>query len=160
LLHRREWNKVVSKKKDVENIISTLNDFALEPAAINPLFEKLGASRIVEKQKAQKILLRPDVELHDMIAEVPALSDLLVNYSEASLEQASIQVKYEVYIEKEKELVQRMSTLEELAIPESFDYKKIQALGNEAREKLIKIKPTTLGKPAASPASIQVMCRY
>jgi len=108
--------------------------------------------------------LRPDVELHDMITEVPALSDLLENYSEESLEQASIQVKYDVYIEKEKELVQRMSTLEELAIPESFDYKKIQALGNEAREKLIKVKPTTLGQASRisgiNPSDVQILMVY
>jgi len=69
-----------------------------------------------------------------------------------------------VYIEKEKELVERMSQLEDLKIPDAFDYKKIQALGNEAREKLIKIKPATLGQASRisgiNPSDVQILMIY
>ncbi|HSU27843.1 MAG TPA: FAD-dependent oxidoreductase, partial [Chitinophagaceae bacterium] len=164
LASQERMDKVAAKKADVEKIINILTEFPVESVAINPLFEKIGSSPISEKQKAQKILLRPDVELEDMMAEVPALSTALDNYSKETLEQASIQVKYDVYIEKEKELVRRMSTLEELQIPESFDYKKILALGNEAREKLIKIKPTTLGQASRisgiNPSDVQILMVY
>ena len=81
-----------------------------------------------------------------------------------AIEQASIQVKYEVYIEKEKELVNRMSQLEDLEIPETFDFKKIQSLGNEAREKLIRIKPRTLGQASRisgiNPSDVQILMVY
>ena len=76
---------------------------------------------------------------------MPVLQKELNEFSKDVIEQASIQIKYDVYIEKEKELVERMSQLENLMIPETFDYKKISSLGNEAREKLSKIKPSTLG---------------
>ena len=74
------------------------------------------------------------------------LQNKLNSFSKENIEQASIQVKYDVYIEKEKELVSRMSQLEDLEIPSTFDYKKILSLGNEAREKLSRIQPRTLGQ--------------
>jgi tRNA uridine 5-carboxymethylaminomethyl modification enzyme len=101
------------------------------------------------------------VELYQLTEAVPELNTLLTGYSADSLEQASIQVKYEVYIEKEKELVKRMSQLEELEIPETFDYKKIVSLGNEAREKLTRIKPRTLGQASRisgiNPSDVQIL---
>ena len=88
----------------------------------------------------------------------------LKNYTSETVEQAAIQIKYEVYITKEKELVERMSQLEDLKIPETFDYKKIQSLGNEAREKLSKIKPITLGQASRisgiNPSDIQILMVY
>src|SRR5678810_298820 len=85
----------------------------------------------------------------------------LNDFSTDTLEQASIQIKYDVYIEKEKELVERMSQLESLIIPETFDYKKISSLGNEAREKLSKIKPSTLGQASRisgiNPSDVQIL---
>jgi tRNA uridine 5-carboxymethylaminomethyl modification enzyme len=93
---------------------------------------------------------------------LPALKKELEDFSNDALEQASIQIKYDVYIEKEKELVERMSQLESLMIPETFDYRKISSLGNEAREKLSKIKPTTLGKPEflGNPSDVQILMVY
>ena len=92
---------------------------------------------------------------------LPELNNLLSQFSRDSIEQASIQVKYDVYIEKEKDLVQRMSQMEELVIPDTFDYKKITSLGNEAREKLNKIKPRTLGQASRisgiNPSDVQIL---
>jgi tRNA uridine 5-carboxymethylaminomethyl modification enzyme len=109
-------------------------------------------------------LMRPNVELPELIDQLPKLKDALKDFSKESLEQASIQIKYEVYIEKEKELVARMSQLEELVIPESFDYKKIVSLGNEAKEKLIKVKPRTLGQASRisgiNPSDVQILMVY
>ena len=105
--------------------------------------------------------MRPGIELDDLIDFLPALNDQLKNYSPETIEQASIQIKYDVYINKEKELVEKMSQLEDLQIPESFDYKKIKALGNEAREKLTKIKPATLGQASRisgiNPSDVQIL---
>jgi tRNA uridine 5-carboxymethylaminomethyl modification enzyme len=99
-----------------------------------------------------------------MIDHLPSLSEKLAGYKKEALEQASIQIKYDVYIEKEKELVQRMGQLEDLIIPDSFDYKKIIALGNEAREKLSRIRPNTLGQASRisgiNPSDVQILMVY
>jgi tRNA uridine 5-carboxymethylaminomethyl modification enzyme len=164
LASQERMENVIAKKEAVEKIKSLLQDFAIEPEEINPWFEKIGSSKISEKQKAQKILLRPDVELQNLIAELPNLSLALEGFSKETIEQASIQIKYEVYIEKEKELVKRMSQLEELEIPEIFDYRKISSLGNEAREKLTRIKPRTLGQASRisgiNPSDVQILMVY
>ena len=154
-------DKVIEKKASIEKVKTVLKDLAVEPNEINTWFQKIGSSPISEKQKAQKILLRPDVELDEFAKAFPKLELALQGLSKESVEQASIQVKYDVYIEKEKELVQRMSQLEELEIPETFDYKKISSLGNEAREKLTKIKPRTLGQASRisgiNPSDVQIL---
>jgi tRNA uridine 5-carboxymethylaminomethyl modification enzyme len=164
LASQERMDKVVEKKKNVEEIKSILNNFSVEPEMINPHFEKNNISPLSEKQKAQKILLRPDVELHQLITEIPQLNNLLSSYSKEMLEQASIQVKYDVYIEKEKELVKKMGQLEDLEIPENFDFKKIMALGNEAKEKLNRVKPRTLGQASRisgiNPSDVQILMVY
>ena len=161
LADQQRMDAVVRKREGVEAIQSILSGLQVEPAELNPYFEKINSAVVSEKQKAQKVLLRPDVELTDMIEHLPAVAAQLADYDEASIEQAAIQVKYAVYIEKERELVKRMNQLEELEIPESFDYKKIASLGNEAREKLARIRPRTLGQASRisgiNPSDVQIL---
>jgi tRNA uridine 5-carboxymethylaminomethyl modification enzyme len=161
LASQERMDKVIQKRSHVEEIKLILKDLAVEPYEINDYFTSIGSSPISEKQKAQKILLRPDVELPGLAAALPKLKDAIKNYSATAIEQASIQVKYDVYIEKEKDLVQKMSQLEELEIPETFDYKKIISLGNEAREKLSRIRPRTLGQASRisgiNPSDVQIL---
>lgn len=161
LASQERMDKVNTKKDGVAQIKKILKEMSVEPVEINSWFEEIGSSLITEKQKAEKILLRPSVELLDMAAVLPKLKAVLSGYSADTIEQAAIQVKYDVYIEKEKELVSRMSQLEELEIPETFDYKKIGSLGNEAREKLIRIKPRTLGQASRisgiNPSDVQIL---
>lgn len=155
---------VNNKEKEVDQIKSLLKSISFEPEEINGYLLQLNSSPISEKQKAEKVLLRPDVELAEMMLHASKLNDALHGFSNDSIEQASIQVKYAIYIEKEKELVARMSQLENLEIPDSFDYKKIQALGNEAREKLLRIKPRTLGQASRisgiNPSDVQILMVY
>lgn len=161
LASQERMDKVIAKRSGVQEIKTILKDFAVEPTEINEYFISIKSSPISEKQKAQKILLRPDVELDELAEALPKLKEAINGFSKETIEQASIQVKYETYIEKEKELVQRMSQLEELEIPETFDYKKIVSLGNEAREKLTKIKPRTLGQASRisgiNPSDVQIL---
>ena len=156
--------KVRSKKEGVEKIKQLLSEFPVTPEEINSFFENRSSSSITEKQKVAKLLLRPGIELHDLMIALPNLRKELIHFSNEIIEQASIQIKYDVYIEKEKELVERMGQLEDLRIPDSFDYKKIAALGNEAREKLIKIKPSTLGQASRisgiNPSDVQILMVY
>ncbi|MEK7226977.1 MAG: FAD-dependent oxidoreductase, partial [Bacteroidota bacterium] len=161
LASQERMDKVIKKKESVEKIKTSLKEMAVEPDEINSWFEQINSSKITEKQKAQKILLRPDVELTELADVLPKLKEALSPFNKEAIEQASIQIKYDVYIEKEKELVQRMSQLEELEIPETFDYKKIVSLGNEAREKLSKVKPRTLGQASRisgiNPSDVQIL---
>jgi tRNA uridine 5-carboxymethylaminomethyl modification enzyme len=164
LASQERMDLTLTKREGVNQIKKLLETVILEPGEINPYLEKINSSLISEKQKAQKILLRPDVELEGIMQMVPKLESVLKEYRKEIIEQASIQVKYEVYIEKEKELVKKMSLLEELQIPENFDYKKIVALGNEAREKLNSIKPRTLGQASRisgiNPTDVQILMVY
>lgn len=164
LASQERVDKVREKKSGVENIKELLDNISVSPGDINPFFEKISSSPVIEKQKASKLLLRPEIELNVLMDALPVLQEELKKYSKEVIEQASIQIKYDVYIEKEKELVERMSQLENLMIPESFDYKKIAALGNEAREKLSKIKPSTLGQASRisgiNPSDVQILMVY
>lgn len=161
LASQERMDNVIKKRTSVEQIKSILKELVVEPEEINTYFSSIDSSTITEKQKAQKILLRPDVNLDDLADALPKLKLGLKDFPKDAIEQASIQIKYEVYIEKEKELVQRMSQLEELEIPETFDYKKIISLGNEAREKLTRIKPRTLGQASRisgiNPSDVQIL---
>ena len=161
LASQERMDKLIEKKQGVATIKTILKELVVDPSEINNWFDQINSSKISEKQKAQKILLRPDVELEDLAKQLPKLGNALEGFSKESIQQASIQIKYEVYIEKEKELVQKMSQLEFLEIPESFDYKKISSLGNEAREKLTKIKPRTLGQASRisgiNPSDVQIL---
>lgn len=161
LAGQERMDKVKDKKNSVIEIKKILKEMTVEPVEINSWFEKINSSPITEKQRAEKILLRPGVELLELASVVPKLRGALNSFNSESIEQASIQIKYDTYIEKEKDLVQRMGLLEDLEIPETFDYKKITSLGNEAREKLTKIKPQTLGQASRisgiNPSDVQIL---
>jgi len=156
--------KVTAKKNEVEKIKMLLEKISVQPDEINPFLSSISSAPIFEKQKIKKILLRPDIELRQLIEAVPLLKDSLSSYEKDVVEQAAIQIKYEVYIEKEKELVQRMSQLENLAIPDNFDYDKISALSTEATQKFKKIRPATLGQASrisgVNPSDVQILMVY
>lgn len=161
LASQERMDKVIEKREGVENIRKMLDQLMVDPSEINPFFDSIGSARISEKQKAQKILLRPNIELPELANAIPRLKQNLEGYSSETLEQAAIQVKYEVYIEKEKEIVERMSQLENLSIPDNFDYDKLSALSAEALQKFKKIKPRTLGQASrisgVNPSDVQIL---
>ena len=164
LASQERMDKVIQKSQEVEQIKEELKTITLEPSEVNRYFQSIGSSQITEKQRLEKILLRPNVGLEDLINQVPKVEGSLKKYPDESIEQAEIQVKYQIYIEKEKELVDRMRQLEDLEIPEHFDYQRIIALGVEAREKLNKIKPKTLGQASRisgiNPSDVQILMVY
>lgn len=160
LAKQERMDKVIQKQNDIDAIKKQLHEIALEPGQVNPYLQSLDSAPIPEKQKADKILLRPSVDIHSYVAAVDNLQDLK-KYPAENMEQAAIQIKYETYLQKERELVTRMSQLEDLEIPDVFDYKKITSLGNEAREKLTRVKPRTLGQASRisgiNPSDIQIL---
>ncbi len=157
-------NLVNKKIETVQEINNVLNNFNIDADSINPFLESIGSSVIVEKQRASKIILRPNVSLKEMIEVVPNLKDAFGNANADSLEQAEIQIKYARYIEKELELVTKMSQMEDLLIPDSFDYDKVSAVSKEALQKFKKIRPRTLGQASrisgVNPSDVQILMVY
>ncbi|MFT4154159.1 tRNA uridine-5-carboxymethylaminomethyl(34) synthesis enzyme MnmG [Parafilimonas sp.] len=155
---------VLAKQRGVTEIKSVLQSFSLQPAEANIYLQKINSAPTDEKQKAIRLLLRPDVKLSEMIHEIPSLKEKLQSFSQEAVEQAEIQVKYERYIEKEQELAQRMATMENSLIPESFNYDKLSALSAEALQKFKKIKPRTLGQASrisgVNPSDVQILMVY
>jgi tRNA uridine 5-carboxymethylaminomethyl modification enzyme len=126
--------------------------------------ESHDSAPLQQKQKAIQVLLRPNIQLTDMVNALPKLSTSLGTRTTEVLEQVEVQIKYDVYINKEKELVERMSQLENLIIPDRFDYDKVHALSNEALQKFKKIKPRTLGQASrisgVNPSDVQILMVY
>lgn len=155
---------VLRKKTEVGSIKKTLSENSAEPDQVNPYFESIGSAPVSEKQKVSKLLLRPNVDLPSLLRSVPSLQAALSIHQPDSLEQAEIQIKYERYIEKEQEIVDRMSQLENMAIPAGFDYDKVNALSNEALQKFKKIRPATLGQASrisgVNPSDVQILMVY
>lgn len=164
LASQERMNKVLQKGADVEAIKSSLKATTIEPTEINNFFASINSAPITEKQKLEKIVLRPNLGLNDLMRNVPKVNEVMSGYNEESIEQAEIQTKYQVYIDKERDLVDRMKQLEDLEIPERFDYHRIVSLGAEAREKLIRVKPKTLGQASRisgiNPADVQILMVY
>ena len=164
LASQERMNSVIEKRDGVKRIKHILTEHLIEPEEVNTYLNSIDSAAIFEKQRAGRLLLRPDIDLKALAANLPRLQSSLDSFAPEIIEQASIQVKYDVYIEKEKELVKKMNQLEELEIPENFDFKKINALGNEAREKLTKIQPRTLGQASRisgiNPSDVQILMVY
>jgi len=164
-LASQERMDLVNKKRTVVNELKQLLlTISIEPEQINNYFESINSTLLTEKQKATKILLRPNVDIISLINAVPELKEKTKNYTKDQLEQTEIQIKYERYIEKEKDLALRLSAMEELLIPESFNYDKISALSAEALQKFKKIKPRTLGQASrisgVNPSDVQILMVY
>jgi len=114
--------------------------------------------------KLEKIVTRPQIGLLDLIQHVPVVAEHLAKYEREFLEQAEISVKYEGYIAKEYDQVQKMDKIENVRLRPDFDYHALPSLSTEARQKLTKIKPQTLGQASRisgiSPSDISVLMVY
>ncbi len=156
--------KVVKKKSEINEIKLIINNLSINPDEINDYFKTINSSEIIDKQKAEKILLRPNVSLIKLKEFLPKVNESLSKFSKDALEQAEIQIKYERYIEKEQELVERMSQVENMIIPDKFDFDKVQAISSEALQKFKKIRPRTLGQASrisgVNPSDVQILMVY
>jgi len=156
--------KVIEKKKEIEKIINFLESRKFEPSEVNQYLADSSSALTSQKIKATQVLLRPQISLENIIKALPAVQEELSSFSKEALEQAEIQVKYQVYIDKEEEMVKKMRLLEEQLIPESFNYENVSSLSNEARQKFKKIKPQTLGQASrisgVNPSDVQILMVY
>lgn len=153
--------KTKRKASEVADIRKYLEETSVEPTALHEFLSTRGSATMTQKQKLAQILLRPGISLPNLIHELPALQQAFQSFSKESIEQAEIQIKYQVYIDKERELVNRLHEMENLEIPGQFDYRKVQAISTEAREKLSVIRPRTLGQASRisgiNPSDIQIL---
>lgn len=118
---------------------------------------------ISERQRAHKLLLRPQIEISNLL-NIPSIGAILNNYSEIAQERASINIKYQAYIDREIELANKIHRLENVVIPENYDYYRLNNISLEAREKLSLVRPQTIGQASrisgVNPADIQVLVVY
>ena len=160
------YQKYLTKRQKVEEIKSFLDETYAYPDEINGLLEQNGSSRIEQKTKLSYLLLRPQIGLSDMINTLPSLRQFRDDdrFVKECLEEAEIQIKYDSYIQKEKELAEKLDRLEYIKLPVDFDYHTIQSLSYECREKLNRYKPETLGQASRisgiSPADINVLAIF
>ena len=154
----------MAKREGVGRIKEIVAAMPIDPEEAAAYLQQKNSAPMSQRQKALQLLMRPNIELKGMMEFMPKLHEALKDFDAETLEQAEIQLKYEVYIEKERELVKRMSQLEELEIPENFNYDKIHALSNEALQKFKKIKPRTLGQASrisgVNPSDVQILMVY
>jgi tRNA uridine 5-carboxymethylaminomethyl modification enzyme len=157
--------RAVEKKiSETENIIKYFKKTSVTPEEINPLLLELGTTTIPQNYKLDAILSRPQVELKDIANALPETNAILSVYDNEALLQAEVLLKYEGYLEKEKQVVEKMNRLEDVKIKDDFDYVSVQSISKEAREKLNKQRPKTLGQASRisgiSPADVSVLMVY
>ena len=164
LASQERFDRVIEKKSKVEAAINIINNLSINAIEADSYLLSIGSAALLFKQKVSQILLRPSVVLAEMIQKIETIKEVLKEFSKEELEQAEIKIKYFTYIEKEKELVEKMSQLENLSIPTNFNYEKLISLGNEAKQKFQKIQPRTLGQASrisgVNPSDVQILMVY
>jgi tRNA uridine 5-carboxymethylaminomethyl modification enzyme len=161
LADQSRLDRVNEKLAQTANIIKYLKEKSVDPSAINQILIEKETNEIPHSVKLINLLLRPQIELLDLAKGDEHLQEMLKNIPSEFIEQAEIAVKYESYLEKEMEMVGKIKNLEEKVINPDFNYQNIVSLSKEATEKLLKIKPRTLGQASrisgVSPADISVL---
>ena len=168
LASEERMRKTQRKQAEIKELVLYLKSASVQPEQVNPVLESLNTPEIPRKTRLEQLLLRPQVGLQQLRKCVPELEaqiakadqDIRTEVSES----AEILVKYESYILKEQEIVNRLSKYEDFKIRSDFDYTQIKALSFEAREKLNKIRPQTIGQASrisgVSPADVSVLIIY
>jgi len=160
LVDDKRMNRLDEKIKNTKEALSYFEKESISPEEINPVLENNNSSTIKQKNKIGKILSRPQIKFADLL-KVESVKEKTQNISQEGIEQAEIQIKYNGYIEREKETVMKLNKLEGIRIPKAFDYSKLNAISSESREKLNHIKPETIGQASrisgVSPSDINIL---
>jgi len=154
-------DKVKIKKGQASSIESLVKSISVGPDQMNVYFSSIGSALMPQKAKLLTILLRPEISLMELKRNVPFIQELLTPFEDESIELAEIDIKYEGYLSREHDLVEKMNRLEEMRLIDNFNYKSIQSLSAEAREKLSKHKPRTIGQASRisgiTPSDISIL---
>ncbi|KQT22287.1 tRNA uridine 5-carboxymethylaminomethyl modification protein [Chryseobacterium sp. Leaf404] len=156
----RKVEEKIAKSQELETF---LRETSLKPGIINPILESIESNPVDQAYRASQFLTRPNITI-DKLDEIESIKDFTSQYSDEVREQAEVNIKYKGYIEKEKENVAKLNRLENVKIPEDFDYIKISSLSSEAKQKMNKVRPKTLAQAGrisgVSPADINVLMVY
>ncbi|MFN4364632.1 tRNA uridine-5-carboxymethylaminomethyl(34) synthesis enzyme MnmG [Chryseobacterium hispalense] len=163
LAKEERLKRVEEKVAKSDELESFLRETSLKPGMINPILETIESSPVDQAYRAAQILTRPNMTL-EKLENIEAIRENASKYDDEVREQAEINIKYKGYIEKEKENVAKLNRLENIKIPEDFDYTKISSLSAEAKQKMSNVKPKTIAQAGrisgVSPADINVLLVY
>ncbi len=161
LASEERLNRVNQKIENTEKIIKYLKNKSIDADVVNTILLEKGTNEIPHSVKLLNLLLRPQVELQDLIRADKDLATLVAGMKKEDIEQAEINIKYESYLSKELEMVGKLKKLDDKNINPEFNYNNLISLSKEAREKLMKIKPRTLGQASrisgVTPADVSVL---
>ena len=163
LVNEAKYENLLKKNAAVESLISMLRATSVKIGEIDSYLISLGEEPLTQGKKLYDIVLRSNVTISTLRNAVARLDKFIAKneFSQEVIEQAEIQIKYRGYVEREKYFADKMRRLESIAIPEGFDYNAMQSLTIEARQKLSRIRPETIGQasriPGVSPADINVL---
>uniref|UniRef100_UPI004056F066 tRNA uridine-5-carboxymethylaminomethyl(34) synthesis enzyme MnmG n=1 Tax=Alistipes sp. TaxID=1872444 RepID=UPI004056F066 len=163
LVSDEKYENLLKKNAAVESLISILRKTSVKIGEIDDYLISLGEEPLTQGKKLYDIVLRSNVTINSLKEVAPRLKKYIDSEELSSeiIEQAEIQIKYRGYVEREKYYAEKMHRLENIAIPEGFDFNAIQSLTIEARQKLSRVRPTTIGHasriPGVSPADINVL---
>lgn len=166
LVSEKRYRAMEQKKSSVESLISFLRRESVTPADLSEYFKTIDSTPLTQGRKLYDILLRNKVTLNGLADHLPGLQEYLTQNqcTEEIVEEAEIRIKYHGYIERERHIADKMVRLENISIRPDFDFNSLKALSIEARQKLTRIKPSTIGQasriPGVSPADINVLLVY
>ena len=166
LLSRDKYDSTLEKIKETRNLSSFVKKLSVEPEKINPILEEKNSTTIKQKVKAPSIISRPYVKIDDVLKTHLNLADFskTLKHKKDCLEQVEIDIKYKGYIDREKDLADKIKKLEYVEIPNDINYNKFSSLSNESKEKLNKIKPVNIGQASRisgiKPSDISILLVY
>lgn len=163
LISEKRYAEFVQKKSLVESLVAFARDLSVKAAEINDYLKTIGSDPLTQGRKLHDILMRNNTSFETLQEVLPKLKKFIEKngMNEEVIEEAEIQIKYKGYIEREKFIAEKLHRLENIPIPDNFDYFSMNALTIEARQKLDRIRPTTIGQasriPGVSPADVNVL---
>ncbi len=160
--NRYRYDLFLEKKKGIAELTEYLKSTSVKPAEVNAYLERIGSSPLSQSTKLIDLVNRPQVTITDLAEQLPELKELVASFKHCDItESAEINIKYEGYIKREQLAADKLQRLDKIAIPANFDYQSLQSLSTEARQKLTKIQPKTIGEanriPGVSPNDISVL---
>lgn len=163
LAKEERLKKVEQKIEKSQELETFLRETSLKPGIINPILESIESNPVDQAYRASQFLTRPNITL-DKLDEIDVIREFSSQFDDEVREQAEVNIKYKGYIEKEKENVAKLNRLENVKIPEDFDYLKISSLSAEAKQKMNNVRPKTVAQAGrisgVSPADINVLLVY
>lgn len=160
LIDEDQFRLFEAKYDQIKSLSNFLKETSVTPQEVNPILEEKGSSTIPQNYKFEKIASRPEIQLSDL-QSVKSLNEFSEGFPDEVLTSVEIETKYAGYIERERELVDKMNKLEYIKINPDFDFSKVKSLSSEAREKLTRQKPETIGQASrisgVSPADVSVL---